>query len=116
MILLILDVGIKWGEWSASRPGRALASGKKTPVPIVTDYRLEYRGVRSPAEANDLFPSVCIQTSSEVHPASYPVDIGGNFPGGKARPGHDADHSVLLVPRSRMSMRCTPVPLGVYMA
>jgi hypothetical protein len=28
-----------------------------------------------------------------AHPASYPVGTGGSFPGGKARPGHDADHS-----------------------
>jgi hypothetical protein len=28
---------------------------------------------------------------------------GGSFPGGKGRPGSDADHSPHLVPRSRMS-------------
>jgi hypothetical protein len=28
-----------------------------------------------------------------AHPASYPVGSGGPFPGGKARPGRDADHS-----------------------
>jgi hypothetical protein len=30
---------------------------------------------------------------SEAHPASYPMSTGGPFPGGKARPGRDADHS-----------------------
>jgi hypothetical protein len=29
----------------------------------------------------------------EAHPASYRMDTGGPFPGGKARPGRDADHS-----------------------
>jgi hypothetical protein len=27
-LLLILDLGTRWGEWSASRPGSALAPGK----------------------------------------------------------------------------------------
>jgi hypothetical protein len=31
------------------------------------------------------------------------MGTGGPFPGGKARPGRDADHSPLLVPRYRMS-------------
>jgi hypothetical protein len=25
-----------------------------------------------------------VQTGSEVHPTSYPIDTGGSFPGGKA--------------------------------
>jgi hypothetical protein len=29
----------------------------------------------------------------EAHPASYPMGTGGPFPGGKAGPGRDADHS-----------------------
>jgi hypothetical protein len=28
-----------------------------------------------------------------AHPASYPMGSGGSFPGGKARPGRDADQS-----------------------
>jgi hypothetical protein len=32
--LLIIDLSTRWDEWSASRPGRALASGKGPPVPI----------------------------------------------------------------------------------
>jgi hypothetical protein len=47
-------------------------------------------GVRSPVEANDVSSSICVQTSSEDHPASYPTGTGGPFPGGKARPGRDA--------------------------
>jgi hypothetical protein len=30
---------------------------------------------------------------SGAHPASYPMGTGGSFPGGKARPGRDSDHS-----------------------
>jgi hypothetical protein len=36
-LLLILDLGTRWGEWSASRPDRALPAGKGLPVPIVQD-------------------------------------------------------------------------------
>jgi hypothetical protein len=54
-------------------------------------------GVRSPAEAMEFSSSLCVQTSSEAHTASYPMDIAGSFPGGKARPGRDADPH--LVPR-----------------
>jgi hypothetical protein len=27
-LLLTIDLGTRWGEWSASRPGRSLARGK----------------------------------------------------------------------------------------
>jgi hypothetical protein len=47
----------------------------------------------SPTEAEDFFSSPCVQTGSGAHPASYPMGTGGPFPGGKARPGRDADHS-----------------------
>jgi hypothetical protein len=36
-LLLILDLSTRWDEWSASRPGRALAPGKGPPVPIVQE-------------------------------------------------------------------------------
>jgi hypothetical protein len=52
-------------------------------------------GVRSPIEAEDFFYSLYVQTGSAAHPASYPVGTGGPFPGGKARPGRDVDHSPL---------------------
>jgi hypothetical protein len=32
--LLILDLGTRGGEWSASRPGSALPQGKGLPAPI----------------------------------------------------------------------------------
>jgi hypothetical protein len=50
-------------------------------------------GVQSPAKEKDFSFSLCSQTSSETHPASYRMDTGGPFPGGKAQPGRDADHS-----------------------
>jgi hypothetical protein len=74
-------------------------------VSIVSDNRLDDRptGVRSPRESKDFSSSLCVQTDSGAHRSSYSMGTGGPFPGGKARPGHDADHSPHLVPRSRIS-------------
>jgi hypothetical protein len=36
-LLLILNLGTRWGEWSASRPGRAFPPRKGPPVPIVQE-------------------------------------------------------------------------------
>jgi hypothetical protein len=60
-----------------------------------SDYELDDRviEVRSPTEAEDFSCRPCVQTGSEAHPASYPMGTGGSVPGGKARPGRDADHS-----------------------
>jgi hypothetical protein len=60
-----------------------------------SDYGLDDRviEVRSPAETKDFSSSLCFQTGCGVHPASCPMGTGGPFPGGKARPGRDADHS-----------------------
>jgi hypothetical protein len=44
-------------------------------VTIVSDYRLVDE-VQSPAEAKDFSSTLCVQTGSEVHPASYPMDTG----------------------------------------
>jgi hypothetical protein len=64
-------------------------------VGLGTDYRLDDLaiGVRSLAGAKDFSSSLCVQTSSGAHPASCKMGTGGPFPGGKARPGRDADHS-----------------------
>jgi hypothetical protein len=43
--------------------------------------------------AEDFSSSLCVQTGSGAHPASYSMGTGGSFPGGKTRPGRDADHS-----------------------
>jgi hypothetical protein len=62
---------------------------------IVSDHGLDDREieVRSPTGAEDFSSSPCVQTGYGAHPASYPIGTGGPFPGGKARPGRDADHS-----------------------
>jgi hypothetical protein len=61
----------------------------------VSGYGLDNREieVRSLAEAKDFSSSLCVQTGSEAHPASCTMGTGGPFPGGKAQPGRDADHS-----------------------
>jgi hypothetical protein len=62
---------------------------------IVSDYGLDDRaiGFRSPAGAKDFSYSLFVQTGSGAHPASCTLGTGGPFPGAKARPGRDADHS-----------------------
>jgi hypothetical protein len=61
----------------------------------VSDYGLDDRaiGVRSPAGIEDFTSNLCVQTGSGAHPASCTMCTGGPFPGGKTRPGRDADHS-----------------------
>jgi hypothetical protein len=41
----------------------------------------------------DFSSSVFFQTRSGAHPASCPMGTGGPFPGDKAQPGREADHS-----------------------
>jgi hypothetical protein len=64
-------------------------------ISIVSDYGLDNRaiGVRSPAGAKDFSSILCVQTGSGAHPVSCTMGTRGPFPGGKARPGRDADHS-----------------------
>jgi hypothetical protein len=64
-------------------------------VSIVSGYGLDDQeiDVRSRAEAKDFSSSLCVQTGSEAHPASCTMSTGGPFPGCKARPRRDADHS-----------------------
>jgi hypothetical protein len=47
-------------------------------VSLVLDYRLGDLG-SIPAEAKDFPPSLCVETSSEIHPASCTVGTGGPF-------------------------------------
>jgi hypothetical protein len=74
-------------------------------VPVLSGYGLDDRAieVRSPAEAKDFSCTLYVQTGFGVHPASCTMGTGGPFPGAKARPGRDADHSPHLVPGSRMN-------------
>jgi hypothetical protein len=64
----------------------------------VSDYGLDDRaiGVRSLVGAKDFSSTIlCVQTGSGAHPASCTMGTGGPFPGGKAWPVCDADHSPL---------------------
>jgi hypothetical protein len=61
----------------------------------VSDYGLDDQviGVRSPGGAKDFSSNLCLQTGSGAHPDFFIMVTGGPFPGAKARPGCDADHS-----------------------
>jgi hypothetical protein len=54
-----------------------------------SDYRLEDRS-SIPAEASDFSSNICVWTSCDIHPASYPMGTGG-----KVRLWRDADYSTL---------------------
>jgi hypothetical protein len=58
----------------------------------VSDYGLDDLG-SIPGGAKDFSSILCVQTDSGTHPASCTMGTGGPFPGGKARPGRDTDHS-----------------------
>jgi hypothetical protein len=93
---------IVWKIWGSS-------------ISIVSDYRLDDR-VRSPAEAKDLSSSLCVQTSSGAHPASYPMGTGGPFLGVKRGPGVTLTTHLHLVPRSRMSRSYKSSPPSAFVA
>jgi hypothetical protein len=61
--------------------------------PLAEILEFHPAGVRSPTEAQDFSSILCVQTGSGAHPDSCTVGTGGSFPGGKARPGRDADRS-----------------------
>jgi len=81
-LLLIHDLGTRWGEWSPSRPGRALPPGKGPPVPIVQEagwapepvwtQRLEKKsftlaGDRTPIVRSSMWTGVVILIVASVH-------------------------------------------------
>jgi hypothetical protein len=74
---------------------RAVRSESGSSGSIVSDYGLDDRaiGVRSQAGAKNFSSNLCVQTGSGAHPASCTIGTGGPFPGAKARPRRDADHS-----------------------
>jgi hypothetical protein len=90
------------GFWGSDLNGSLFIRGVKSSsasgvssVSIVSDYGLDDRtiGLRSPGGAKDFSSILCVQTGSGAHPASCTMGNGGTFPGGKARPGRDTDHS-----------------------
>jgi hypothetical protein len=88
-------------------------------VSTVSGYGLDDRviEVRSSAGAKAFFPLTSVSRPTlGPPPASCTMGTGGPFPGAKSRPGHDADHSPHLVPRSRMSRSYTSSPPNVFVA
>jgi hypothetical protein len=74
-----------WKFWQAGDAFRSRVSSGS----IVSDYGLDDRaiGVRSPVGAKDFSCSLCVETGSGTHPASYTMGTGGPFPGGKSAAG-----------------------------
>jgi hypothetical protein len=74
--------------WKAAR-------SRGSSVSVVSGYGLDDRAIenRFPAWAKDFSSSLGVQTGSGAHPDSCTMGTGGPFPGAKARPGRDADHS-----------------------
>jgi hypothetical protein len=64
-------------------------------VSIVSDYGLDDRaiGVRFPAGSKYFSSILCVQTGLCGPPSLLYNGYRGPFPGGKKRPGRDADHS-----------------------
>jgi hypothetical protein len=75
-------------------------------VSIVSDYWLDDRG-SIPAKAQDFYPSLCVQTSSEAHPASCTMGTDDPFPvgGGGVKRGRGVTLTTHIypLPRTRMS-------------
>jgi hypothetical protein len=90
-----------WFSWLKSVPTYSqfayFITSWGSSVSTVSDYRVYVptTGFRSPAEVKDFSCSLCVQTNSEIHPASYTMGTGDLSPGVKALPGRDADHSPL---------------------
>jgi hypothetical protein len=72
MDFLVLKISIRMPSLNVLEKFRLLLKFliifKYKQICITTDW---INGVRSPAQAKDFPPIMCIQTSSEVHPISY---------------------------------------------
>jgi hypothetical protein len=75
------------------RPGSIRQWNETRNVVFTSALFLLTTGVRSPTQAEDFSSSLCVQTGSEAHPASCPMDTRSPFPGSKARPGRNSDRS-----------------------
>jgi hypothetical protein len=70
-LLLILDLGTRWGEWSASRPDRAFTPGETTPGTHCTGGWVGPRaGLDAEARGKILCP---YRRSNPDRPAIQPV-------------------------------------------
>jgi hypothetical protein len=77
-----------------------LQPSRGSSVSTVSDYGLDGRG-RSPTEAEDFSSSLCVQTGSGAHPASYTMGTGGCYPRVKHGRGVMLTTHPLLSPRLR---------------
>jgi hypothetical protein len=84
-------------------------------VSTVFDYRLDDWG-STPAETKDFSSSLCVQTSSEAHPASYPMGTEVLSRGVKRGRGVTLTTHLHLVPKSILSKGYISSPLVVSMA
>jgi hypothetical protein len=77
---------------------------------IVFDYRLDDQG-SIPGRGKQFFlQPLCPDQLSSPPRLLLSKGYRGSFPGGKALPVCDGDHSLHLLPRSRMSRSYTPSP------
>jgi hypothetical protein len=60
---------------------------------LATDWTTGRSRFDSRQRRKDFSCNLCVQTGSGAHPTSCPMGTGGPFPGAKAQPGRDADHS-----------------------
>jgi hypothetical protein len=67
-------------------------------------------GIRSQAEVKDFSSSLCVHTSSEVYPTTYPMGTEGPFPGLKRSQGKTLTTYHHLVLRSRINRRYASSP------
>jgi hypothetical protein len=82
-------------------------------IVLTTDWT---NGVRSPSDENVFSTSLCVQTSSEAHPASCPMSTAAPLPGVKRGRGVTLTTNPHLVPRSWMSRTYTYSHLVACMA
>jgi hypothetical protein len=91
---------------------RSLKSrGPGSAVGIATGYVLDDQGVGVRVLVGKEFSLLrVIQTSSEAHPASYPMGTGGSSLGGVKRLERKADHSPPTSASSRKRGSMHPLP------
>jgi hypothetical protein len=88
----------------------AVIAMTRTPYALYWQHLFNGIGVRSPAEAKNSSSVLCVQTSSEARPASYPIGTGVLSLGVKRGRGVTLTTHRPLVPRSRMSRNYTSSP------
>jgi hypothetical protein len=83
-------------------------------VSKVSDYRLVDRGA-IPGKVKGFFSSFCVQSSSEVYPASYPMGNGGPYPEVNSNRGVTLTTHPPSSAESRMSRNYISSPLVAFM-